>query len=230
MKKITWMVQALIVLALLLTGCVGQGAGVNQPVTLRVGWLGFPDTLNPAYAFLSEAYSMFDLIYSTLAVESPTGEYVPGLATEWSVSDDGLTWTFKLRQGVKWHNGEPLTAEQIAWNLNAFINNPDGWVTNSSYVIGFVEARVVDASTLVIETEYPISNMDYRVSYLYIVYPPDFEGYTTPEDLQNFSNFSPIGSGAFKIARLDKDQRVIVLETNRDFYEGAAKIDEIIYQ
>lgn len=230
MKKITWIIQTLIVLSLLLSACGGQGAGTNQPVTLRVGWLGFPDTLNPAYAFLSEAYSMFDLVYSTLAVESPTGEYVPGLATEWSVSDDGLTWTFKLREGVKWHNGEPLTAEQIAWNLNAFINNPDGWVTNSSYVIGFVEARVVDDSTLVIETEYPISNMDYRVSYLYIVYPPDFEGYTTPEDLQNFSNFSPIGSGAFKIARLDKDQRIIVLETNRDFYEGAAKIDEIIYQ
>ncbi len=231
MKKTTWLVQLLIVLALLLSACSGaQLPGAKETVTLRAGWLGFPDTLNPAYAFLSEAYSMFDLIYSTLVVEAPSGEYVPGLATEWDVSDDGLTWTFKLRPGVKWHNGELLTAEQIAWNINTFINNPDAWVTNSSYIIGFVEARVLDASTLQIETEYPISNMDYRLAFLYIVYPPDFEGFTTPEDLQNFTNFSPIGSGAFKITTLDKDQRIIVLETNRDFYEGPAKIDQIIYQ
>ncbi len=229
MKKRSRILQALIVVALLLTACGGQTPNTDA-VTLRVGWLGFPDTLNPAYAFLTEAYSMFDLVYSTLAVESTSGDYVAGLAAEWSVSDDGLIWTFKLREGVKWHNGEPLTAEQIAWNINAFINNTDGWVTNSGYIIGFIEAKVVDSTTLQIVTEYPISNMDYRVSFLYIVYPPDFESFTTPEDLQNFTNFSPVGSGAFKITTLDKDQRVIVLEPNPDFYGGAAKVDQIIYQ
>lgn len=202
----------------------------QEPVTLHVGWPGFPDTLNPAYAFLTESYTMFDYIYSTLATESPSGEYVGLLAESWDVSDDGLTWTFKLRPNVRWHNGEPLTAEQVAWNLNAFIQNPDGWVTNSGYVTGFVEARVVDENTIEIETEYPISNMAYRVSFLYIVYPPDFEGFTTPEELQNFTNFNAIGTGPFKLASLDKDQRIIILETNRDYFDGQAKIDRVIYQ
>lgn len=202
----------------------------QEPVTLHVGWPGFPDTLNPAYAFLTESYTMFDYIYSTLATESQSGEYVGLLAESWDVSDDGLTWTFKLRPNVRWHNGEPLTAEQIVWNLNAFIQNPDGWVTNSGYVAGFVEARVVDETTIEIETEYPISNMAYRVSFLYVVYPPDFEGFATPAELQNFTNFNAIGTGPFKLASLDKDQRIIILETNRDYFDGQAKIDRVIYQ
>ncbi len=207
-----------------------QPSTSQEPVTLRVGWPGFPDTLNPAYAFLTESYTMFDYIYSTLATESQSGEYVGLLAESWDVSDDGLVWTFKLRPNVCWHNGEPLTAEQVVWNLNAFIQNPDGWVTNSGYVAGFVEARVVDETTIEIETEYPISNMAYRVSFLYIVYPPDFEGFATPAELQNFTNFNAIGSGPFKLASLDKDQRIIILETNGDYFDGHAKIDRVIYQ
>jgi peptide/nickel transport system substrate-binding protein len=202
----------------------------TEPVVLHYGWLGFPDTLNPAYAFLTESYSMFDLVYSTLTTESPTGEYVGLLAEDRSVSADGLTWTYKLRPGIKWHNGDPFTADQVAWNINAFIKNPDGWVTNAGYVIGFVEAKAVDVSTVQITLEHPISNMDYRVSYLYIVYPKDFESFTTPKDLQDFTNFSPIGTGPFKIKTLDKDQRIIILDANSDYFGGRARIDQIIYQ
>ncbi len=249
MKKTLWFVFLLF--ALLVAACGGgtatqPAAGENpaptgenptptlevsaEPIVLHVGWLGFPDTLNPAYAFLTESYTMFDFVYSTLTTQNPQGEYVGLLAEERSVSEDGLTWTYKLRQGIKWHNGEDLTSEQVAWNINAFIQNQDGWVTNSGYITGFVEARAVDASTVEIKLEYPISNMDYRVSFLYIVYPPDFESFATPEDLQNFTNFSPVGSGPFKITTLDKDQRIIILETNADYFGGRAKIDQVIYQ
>ena len=220
---------ALLIVVLLLAACSGTPAESAQ-ASLRVGWLGFPDTLNPAYAFLTESYTMFDYVYSTLTTEGPDGDYIGLLAETWSVSDDGLVWTYNLRPGIKWHNGESLTADQIAWNINDFINNSDGWVTNYSYIIGFVEARAVDATTLEIQVEYPISNMDYRVSFLYIVYPKDFEEFTTPEDLQNFTNFSPVGTGPFKINTLDKDQRVILLDANPDYFEGRAKIDQIIYQ
>lgn len=224
----------LMVALLLLAACSG-GPTVVSPqkdsdATLRVGWLGFPDTLNPAYAFLSESYTMFDYVYSTLTTEGKDGDYVGLLADSWAVSEDGLTWTYNLHPNIKWHNGEALTAEQVAWNINAFIQNSDGWVTNYSYIIGFVEARAVNEKTVEIELEYPISNMDYRVSFLYIVYPKDFEGFTTPEDLQNFTNFSPIGTGPFKINTLDKDQRIILLDTNPDYFAGRAKIGQVIYQ
>jgi peptide/nickel transport system substrate-binding protein len=224
-------VFALLVVVLMLAACGSPAASPqDSPGALQVGWLGFPDTLNPAYAFLTESYTMFDLAYSTLMTEQLDGSYAGLLAESWSESEDGLVWTFTLRPNIKWHNGEALTAEQVAWNINAFIQNSDGWVTNYGYIIGFVEARALDERTLEIELEYPISNMEFRASFLYIVYPPDFEGFTTPEDLQDFTNFSPIGTGPFKINTLDKDQRVIILDANADYFDGRAKLDQLIYR
>lgn len=229
MKKIGLILLALVLL-LSACGVLDASPQQSQPAALRVGWLGFPDTLNPAYAFLSESYTMFDLVYSTLMTEQLDGSYAGLLAESWSESEDGLVWTFTLRPNIKWHNGEALTAEQVVWNINAFIENSDGWVTNYGYIIGFVEARTLDERTLEIELEYPISNMEFRVSFLYIVYPKDFEGFTTPEDLQNFTNFNPIGAGPFKINTLDKDQRVIILDANPDYFDGRAKLNQLIYR
>ncbi len=202
----------------------------SGPSILHIGWLGTPDTLNPAYAFLSEAYAIFDLIYSPLTTEGKDGTYVGALAKDWSASDDGLTWTFNLRDGLKWHNGEDLTADQVAWTINAIINDPDGWAALSGYVGGFVEATAPDDQTVVITTEYPIANMDYRVSFLYAVYPPDFESFDNPEDLQNFTNDNAIGSGMFKMDQFNKDTGVLILDANPDFYGGAPHIDQIIFQ
>ena len=202
----------------------------TEPAALTIGWLGIPDTLNPAYAFLTEAYIIFDLIYSPLVTEDKDGNYVGALAEEWSASDDGLTWTFTLNDGLKWHNGEPLIAEQVAWTINAIMENPDGWAALSNYTNGFASVTAPDDKTIVITTEQPIANMEYRLSFLYAVYPPDFEGFTTPEDLQNFPNDQPIGTGMFKVNTFDKDKGVLLLDANKDFAGGAPHLDQVIYQ
>lgn len=229
-----------ILLVLIISACSG-GTPATQIATesstsdggntvLKIGWLGEPDTLNPAYAFLTEAYTIFDLVYLPLVTESESGNYVGGLAQEWSTSEDGLTWTFTLKDGLKWHNGEALTAEQVAWAINAVMADPDGWAALSGYVGGFSEVTAPDDKTIQIVTEYPIANMEYRLSFLYAVYPPDFESFTTPEDLQNFTNDKPIGTGRFKINTFDKDTGVLILDANKDFVDGAPFIDQVIYQ
>ena len=220
------------ILALLLASCGGAPAATesSEPVVLKIGWLGEPDTLNPSYAFLTEAYVIFDLIYLPLVTEDASGNYVGGLAKEWSTSADSLTWTFTLKDNLRWHNGEAVTAEQAAWMINAVITNPDGWVALSGYVGGFVEATAPDEKTVQIVTEYPIANMEYRLSFLYVVYPPDFESFATPEDLQNFANDKPIGTGMFKVNTFDKDAGVLLLDANKDFVNGAPFIDQVIYQ
>ncbi len=201
-----------------------------EPVVLKLGWLGKPDTLNPAYAFLTESYIMFDLILSPLVTEGLDGKYTGDLAAEWSSSPDGLLWTFKLRDNLKWHDGTALTAEDVAWSINAVIQNPDGWAALSGYVGGFKEATAPEAKTVQIALDQPIGNMEYRVSFLYALPRQDFEVFKTPEDLQNFANDAALGSGAFKLKTFDKDQGVIVLEANPTYHLGRPKIDQAIFR
>ena len=231
--------------ALLLAACGGQSAPAatpasssatqpqstaSEPAVLHIGWTENPDTLNPAYAFLTQSYTVFDLIYNTLTTEAPSGEYVGGLAKDWSVADDELTWTIHLKDGIKWHNGESFKASDIVWAINAVMQNPDGWSTSSDYTNGFQEVTAPDDNTVQIVTEYPIANMDYRLSFLYAVYPPDFQGFTTSEDLQNFNNFNAVGTGPFKINVFDKDKGILILDANKDYFDGAPKIDQVIFQ
>ncbi len=226
MKKL---LSIALLLTFLLTACGGGKSAVNSAV-LHIGWMGKPDTLNPAYAFLTESYTIFDLVYSTLVTEGTNGEYVGMLAKDWSVSDDGLTWTFHLKDGIKWHNGKTFTAGQLAWAINAVMENPDGWAASSNYTSGFSQVTAPNDATVVIVTDYPIANMEYRVSFLYAVYPPDFEGFATPEDLQNFTNFAAVGTGMFKMNTFDKDTGVLILDANRDYFDGSPKIDQVIFQ
>jgi peptide/nickel transport system substrate-binding protein len=240
------LLYVLVLLAMLVSACGGGGgatatasgateateAPVNSggDATLRIGWIGKPDTLNPAYAFLTESYTVFDLVYSTMVTEGADGSYIGVLAKDWSVSDDGLTWTYTLKDGIKWHNGEAFTAAQMAWSINAIMLDPDGWAASANYTGGFAEVTAPDDKTVVIVTEYPIANMDYRISFLYAVYPPDFEGFTTPEDLQNFTNFEAVGTGPFKINTFDKDTGVLLLDASQDYFDGGPKIDGVIFQ
>jgi peptide/nickel transport system substrate-binding protein len=229
--------------AILLTACGGKATTVTQIITpsaepptqsasavLHIGWTENPDTLNPAYAFLTQSYTVFDLIYNTLTTEAPDGKYVGSLAKDWSVASDNLTWTIHLKDGIKWHNGDAFKASDIVWAINAIIADPDGWSTSSNYVNGFQEVSAPDDSTIQIVTEYPIANMEYRLSFLYAVYPPDFQKFQTSQDLQNFNNFNAIGTGPFKINVFDKDKGILILDTNKDYFDGAPKIDQIIFQ
>jgi peptide/nickel transport system substrate-binding protein len=207
-----------------------QPPATAEPSVLKIGWLGRPDSLNPAYAFEYTSYRIFDLVYSTLTTEGPEGKYVGDLAEKWSASPDGLTWTFTLRNNLKWHDGTPLTAEDVAWSINTIKDDPDGWATLVNYASGFEEVTALDPKTVVIKLANPIGNMEYRVSWLFALPRTDFEGFKTPDDLHNFANEKMLGSGPFKLERYDADQGVVLMNANPDFYLGAPKIDQIIWQ
>jgi len=249
MFKRNWLLSLLLVLTVVLTACGGpttQAPSAETPsagqegeapppaetakAVVHFGWLGKPDTLNPAYAFLTESYVIFDLVYTPVTTESPTGEYVGGVAKSWTPSEDGLTWTITLKEGIKWHTGEDFKASDMVWAINAIMENPDGWAALSSYVAGFKEVKALDDKTIEITLEQPIGNMEYRLSFLYAVYPKDFEQFKTPEDLQNFNNFDIVGTGPFKINSFDKDKGILVLDANKDYFDGSPKIDQVIFQ
>ena len=245
----TRLLSVVLLAACVLAACGGQAAPPTEAVSatkapvqstqvttpseaaiVHEGWTENPDTLNPAYAYLTQSYVIFDLIYNALTTEAPDGKYIGGLAKDWSVAADNLTWTIHLKDGIQWHNGEAFKADDIVWAINAVMEHPDWWSSTSNYANGFKEVKALDDKTVQIVTEYPIGNMEYRLSFLYALYPPDFKGYQSAEDLQNFNNFNAIGTGPFKINTVDIDKGILILDANKDYFDGAPQIDQIIFQ
>lgn len=97
----------------------------DEPVVLRIGWAGSPDTLNPGTAVLSEAYTLFELVYDSMYQLELDGTYSLELADSVDVSDDGLVYTYHIRDGITFHDGEPLTAADVAFSYNLYATQED---------------------------------------------------------------------------------------------------------
>src|SRR5262245_24892469 len=91
----------------------GATASAQDPVTFRIGITQAPSEtgLNPYLAVLGADYTLYTDQYDLLVEFGPELEPAPGLAESWVVSDDGLTWTFTMREGVTWSDGTPFTSE-----------------------------------------------------------------------------------------------------------------------
>jgi len=93
-------------------------AGVGGAATFRIAVGIDPDTLDPVQQTTTTVGNMVDYMVETLNRLAPDGSIQPLLAESWTVSADGLQYTFKLRQGVKFHDGTPLNAEAVKWNFD----------------------------------------------------------------------------------------------------------------
>ena len=88
---------------------------------LRLGVATDADSLNVFVGYMGVSYEVWGLNYDYLVGHDPEGDPVPGLAESWATSADGLTWTFKIRAGGKWQDGEPVTAKDVAFTYNYII-------------------------------------------------------------------------------------------------------------
>ena len=104
---------------LLLCACFKQ----EQPVRLRYDLVSYPETLDPQYATSPAARTIIENSFEGLTAISPAGEVVPACAERWAVSDDRLTYTFTLRDGLRWANGDPLTAQDFVFALQRLFNS-----------------------------------------------------------------------------------------------------------
>jgi len=121
-SKVCWsLVVALIIAAMMLPACAEEVAKppIKNPDTFIYATIGDIDSLDPAYSYDTASAETQQVIYETLIFfdgESTT-EFVPVLATEWDVSADGKTYRFKIRKGVKFHNGNDLTPEDVEYSF-----------------------------------------------------------------------------------------------------------------
>lgn len=218
------LVYIFVIVALALSACGGGGA--STPAIVRVGWSNGPDSLNPGVAWLAEAYTIYELVYDSMYDLSLDGTFTLSMADSVEVSPDGTTYTYKIKQGIKWHDGQPFTAKDVAFSYTLYKDHTD-FPTLNSYTEHFVSSEAPDDSTLVLTLDQAIPNIESRLIFLYIL--PEHIWKDHAEKAAEFENLEMIGTGPFKVKEY-KPNEFIDLATNVDYHGGRAKVDEVIFQ
>lgn len=121
---------------------------------LRIGVFNEIETINPLVAYSSSAYEIMRLNYNLLITWDQDLNPIPELAKDWSVSEDGMVWTFHLQEGVKWHDGQPFTSADVKFTLEYIRDNFIGYFYD--YTSNMTEIQTPDEYTVVIVTERPL--------------------------------------------------------------------------
>ncbi|SFU21184.1 ABC transporter substrate-binding protein [Mesorhizobium sp. YR577] len=174
--------------------------------------------------FLREAATIVDNIFDTLVMRDKDMTLVPGLAESWTAIDD-TTWEFKLRQGVKFHNGEAFNADAVKFTIDRIID-PNAKSPTLSYIRTISSVEVVDPYTVRIKTSGPDPLLPTRMSrYPAYIVPP---GYVKEVGNDVFAS-KPVGTGPYKFVEFIPDQHV-VLEANPDYWRGKPLIQRVTWR
>ncbi len=191
---------------------------------LTIGLASEPTSIDPHYHNLGPNNNLAIHLFDNLVHQDENQRLIPGLAVSWEAIDD-LTWEFKLREGVTFHDGNPLTADDVVFS---FERAPD--VPNSPSSFGTVTkgktAVKIDDLTVHIKTESPYPLMPNDVSVLSIISAEAGEGATT-EDYN--SGKAAIGSGPFKFVEYVPGDR-IVLERNEVYWGEKPIWDKVTFK
>ncbi|MHA4817399.1 ABC transporter substrate-binding protein [Streptomyces aculeolatus] len=186
------------------------------------------DSLSPFLAVTLVATSLNRLMYDSLVnYDVKTQEPIPGLAEKWEPSNAGKTWTYTMRDGVKWSDGKPLTAEDARWTFHTMMTDEAAGAANGSYVANFAKVSAPDARTLVVELKEPqatMNSMDLPIVPKHV--------WQDVEDLGKFNNdsdFPVVSSGPYILTGFKTDSYV-TFEPNPNFWRGKPKFDELTFK
>ena len=226
MKRTLSVIVSAVMAALLISGCqndagrasqsnrAGQQTVAGGSVVVVMDPSSEPEAgFDPAYGWGAGEHVHEPLIQSTLTVTNTDLTIGYDLATAYSASEDGLTWTVEIRDDVKFTDGEPLTAEDVAFTYNT--------VKESSSVNDFTMLDYAEAAsdtTVLFHMTRPFSIWPYTMAIVGIV----------PEHAYNSADYgsNPIGSGRYTLKQWDRGQQVI-LEANPDYYGEEPKMKQV---
>ena len=177
--------------------------------------------INPA---IDEHGEINVLIFDGLTAHGDNNKLEPRLAKSWDYDEDSFTYTFHLNEGVKWHDGEAFTADDVKFTFEA-IMNPENDSENASNYEDVEEINVIDKNTVSFKLSAPnYAFLDYMT--MSILPKHLLDG----EDMQTSDFFrSPVGTGPYKLTSWDVGQ-AITLEKNEDYFNGKANIDTIVFK
>ncbi len=217
------------VLFVLLAGTVSVSAQEDETVSLTIGLHAAEKNFNPLIRPMAQplTHDLTNLVYDTLfwsqASESPEGF----LATGAESSDDARTWTITLREGVKWHDGEAFTADDVAFTFQ-FISDLGGPSRYGHHVTDyptFVSAEVVDDFTVVLNFEDPIPTFKFLPGGDLPILPEHI--WSQIDEPLTYATELPIGTGPFEMVEYvpDTSYRLVA---NEDYFLGDVTVDELI--
>ncbi len=202
-----------------LTACGGNGGQSGGDTLIYAS--GDYTRINPA---MDEHGEINILLFNGLTAHDGGNQVVSGLAKDWTFDEDTCTYTFRLEENVKWHDGEPFTAEDVKFTIEA-IMDPENGSENAPNFEDVEEISILDEHTISFRLSAPnVAFLDYMT--MAILPKHLLEG----EDMQSSAFFrAPVGTGPYKLAGWDEGQ-AITLERNADYFKGAARIEKIVFK
>ncbi|MCD7059816.1 ABC transporter substrate-binding protein [Pelagibacterium xiamenense] len=203
----------------------------TPPNVLVVGQIAEPQTLDPQVATAVNDFRIAVNIYDGLVrYADGTLEVEPALATDWEISEDGLTYTFNLREGVTFHDGTPFNAEAVKFNFDRMLDENHPYYDTGPFPLSFNFAavdsvNVIDEFTVEFVLSEPyapfLSNLAYPTGL--IVSPAAVEQYG--EDYGR----NPVGTGPYRFIEWQSNTRVVA-EANPDYWDGAPNLEAVVFR
>ncbi|MGY9049217.1 peptide ABC transporter substrate-binding protein [Puniceibacterium antarcticum] len=166
-------------------------------------------------------------IYESLLRYNTDLEPQPSLAKSWEISEDGLTYTFHLQDGVKWHDGEPFTSADVVFSADVFLRETHARMRSSLAYVDSIEAP--DDQTVVFKLKTPFGPFIgvFEAGTMPMIPKHIYEG---TDYANNPMNATPIGTGPFKFESWEKGSYIHLVK-NEDYYlEGKPHLDEVYYR
>jgi peptide/nickel transport system substrate-binding protein len=211
---------------LVLIACTGTAASRPRPAPsgeFRVALSAAPETLNPNIQLDESSFVVGRSIFSHLLSLDESGRLLPELASRWQVSPDGLTYTFTLRPGVRWHDGVLFTSADVRWSLEAIAR--DGYAREALAPIAAIDTP--DDDTVVVRLEHPWAPFASDLTGPGLAILPrhiygDRDWRTHP------ANQQPIGTGPFRFAERRADG-AIVLSANLRYFRPGPFVERLVF-
>jgi len=215
-------VAALLMAGLLvLTGCTRSAK--TGSTSLRVGWSSEPDTMNPLTTYSTEAQEVLQLVYDKLTEYDSSLKPEPGLATSFEYSSDGLSITYDLRDGVKWHDGQPFTSADVKFTFDLIhdqnLSEYGQWLTDMTSV------DTPDASTVVVNFSKPQA---FNPGLSIPILPEHIWSGKSADDIQKFANDQPIGTGPYTFVQW-KQGESLTIKRNDSWWGPEPAATQVIF-